>query len=498
MRISRLLLSGSGLALLGAILVSLGLLFPFVWHLVIPGLAVFFVSARQTPNILRAAAWRGILFGCVTGGAAIVWFFEVLPLDFLYIRNPLVQGAAVGLTWLYVSFSLGLPIGLAGAVLARLPLNILFPLWAGLIWTVAEIARMWSFSLLTWGPNSLLGPHFSAASVGYPLTENSSLLSLAHPFGLNALNFSAAFAAAFLAVMILRPETRRSLTLAAIAGACLFFGLPNLPALGNLTAKPKNSIRVAVISENISDVRDLGAHGAAAARIAEAAAHQPPVDVVVLPEEFGLTSIFWSREEAERFINKEFGGRDVLILNTRNRSFPAEEKNDAVDYKNLVFESTARGELGRYVKQMLMPLGEYRPALARLVFSLIPDADLQMFVESLEDSPARGGGLRAVEFHGVKIGALLCSDLLSPLLYRSLSEVEGAQVLINMANQFWFHGSRLLHSKTRQIARVHAVQNRKKILVADNMAPAFALDSDGRLLQEAHWGKSEVLYFDVP
>jgi apolipoprotein N-acyltransferase len=59
----------------------------------------------------------------------------------------------------------------------------------------------------------------------------------------------------------------------------------------------------------------------------------------------------------------------VLILNTRNDRYPEDEHNDTLESKKLVYDTTSRGEIGRYTKQMLMPLGEYAPAFTRTFFS---------------------------------------------------------------------------------------------------------------------------------
>jgi apolipoprotein N-acyltransferase len=104
----------------------------------------------------------------------------------------------------------------------------------------------------------------------------------------------------------------------------------------------------------------------------------------------------------------------------------------------------------------------------------------------------------AVRFRGVRFGGLMCSDMLSPFLYRHLAREERADVLVNLSNQFWFHGSRHLHHKSLQMARVHAVRNRLPLLVANNMASSYAFDANGRLLAESAWGESGVMVVEVP
>jgi len=103
-----------------------------------------------------------------------------------------------------------------------------------------------------------------------------------------------------------------------------------------------------------------------------------------------------------------------------------------------------------------------------------------------------------VSVHGVRIAGLLCSDIVSPYLYRKFVQEQKPDLLINLANHFWFHGSRTLHSKTLQMARVHAVQNRLPMIVANNVAPSFALDPAGRVIAQSSWGARGVLYVELP
>lgn len=477
---------------------ALGIIVPHLWFAVFIGLSLFFALLRGYVARPWSAALCGLTFGVVTGGAGTIWFWDTLPLSFLGINDPTVQKIAVGMTWGYVAASLGAPVMIAALAIWLLRASRLFPLFASCIWAVTEIGRMWSFALTTWGPQSLFGPHFSAASVGYAITENAALLRLAHPFGVDGLNLYVAAGAACLATVpsIWRRHDSRSTVVATTM--CAIAGL-TLPILGNSTSPPigERSLRFAIISEHIEEVRDFSTHHLVATQLAAAAAANPPVDVIVLPEEFSLTSIFWSRSEASNFLEKHFGNREVLILNTRNELYPEDERNEAPESKKLVYDSTIRGELGRYTKQMLMPLGEYAPAFTKTFFSLLNDPELHLFLEDVGHGPEVGRQLNVGEFKNVRLGGLLCSDMLSPRLYRALVREHHAQILVNLSNHFWFHGSKTLYWKTIQMARVHAVQNRAPIVVSNNVAPSFALDSDGALLAQAGWNGREILYVDI-
>jgi apolipoprotein N-acyltransferase len=479
-----------------------GLIFPQLWWLALFGLGAFFSLFYRDRLSTSRALLYGLIFGLASGAAGTVWFWDTLPLTFLRIDNPSVQLIAVSMTWAYVALSLAAPVSVAALGLNYLGHSRCSPIVAAILWSATEVARMWTFALTTWAENSLFGPHFSAAAVGYALSENHALLQLAHPWGIDGLNFCASFAAALVAWLApaIRSSSKRTVSYAQLLLVISVFILAEDARPVSAPGEAPRSSRFAVIHQNLTleSVFEKPAQDEVLQELSIAATASPPVDVILLPEELGLTSIFWSKEEYRSFVQRYFGGRDVLILNSRNDLFPAEERNKFPDAKKLLYDSTVSGELGRYIKQMLMPLGEYAPAFTKTFFSVINDTQLQGYLETVSGQGSRSdASLPVAKFKGVRIGGLLCSDLLSPKLYRSLVRTERPDILVNLANQFWFHGSKTLHWKTRQIARVHAVQNRLPLLIANNMAPSLIIDPLGRVVSESRWGARGVMYFDL-
>jgi|GEM_PF-1276782 len=486
---------------LSSSLTALGLVFPQVWVLAPLGLGLFLAALRSSTSQLAYTLIAGLFFGLMTGAAGTIWFLDTLPLSFLGISDQKVQIVAVVMTWMYVALSLAAPVPLGVAVLMRYKRSHLFPMFAAATWVIVEICRMWCFALTTYGPNSLFGPHFSAAAIGYALTENFTLLQLANPCGLDALNGIAAFLAGLIACIpdIVSSTRGRKAIAFQIFGIIFVCTIWKVSQHASTVAEQSTTLRFAVVSTNIDSVRDEVIHPAVLEDLSSAMATKPHADVILLPEELGLTSIFWAKGDYQTFVERYTGGREVLIVNSRNELFVADEKNEAFETKKLLYESTSKGELGRYIKQMLMPLGEYAPAFTKTFFSIINDPSLHAYID--EVAAPYSSSVRTLSpgvFRGIRLGSLLCSDLFSPYLYRSLARDHSAQVLMNLSNQFWFHGSRTLHWKTRQIARMHAVQNRLPFLLANNSAPSLIIDASGRVISESRWGSRGVLYADIP
>ncbi len=483
-----------------ASLVAIGIAIPSFWWLTICGLSLFFWILISVSHRSTQAFFLGAIFGLITGCAGTLWFWDTLPLSFLGILDPTTQRIAIAMTWVYVGGSLALSVPFGAVAIFKARNMALFPIIAGLIWTATEYLRMWGFALTTWGPKSLLGPHFSSAAIGYALAEEPHLLQLAAPFGLDGLNFIMGFTAGLLTWLLKNGLAKRN----QLQGlgflsfvACVFWLYPQEHVIENV-ASSSTSLRFAVVSGNIDTVRDESTHEELLQELSTAATAVPPVDVILLPEEFGLTSLFWSTTDYEDFKRRHIGDRDLLIMNSRNNLFPEDERNENPEAKKLVYDSTRAGERARYIKQMLMPLGEYAPAFTDTFFSVIPDQQLHTYLGDVTViDREHTNQLSLGEYRGVRIGGLLCSDLFSPYLYRSLVREHGAQVLVNLANHFWFHGSRTLYWKMVQMARVHAVWNRRSLLIANNISPSLIIGPRGDTIAESQWGGRGVMYLTL-
>lgn len=482
------------LLILAAASSAIAIIFPLVWWLAPFGLALFFYVLLTHATSGSSAGWYGLVFGLITGGAGILWFWSTYPLTFLGITNPVIQIAAIGLTWLYVSLSLAVAIGVFAVVVWRLRLHPLLPLVIPLLWVLAEEGRMWGFAVFTYASESLVGPHFSAASLGYVLTEHPYLLQLAYPFGIAALNG----VVALMAIVALQLAQARAGRLKAMTAALviLLVGIGTLPLFISYrdTGEPMTTKRVAVLASDAPAGNRPAAYQHARALLQEATTDQG-VELIVVPEAFGLTQMFGNQETGIMTIRSWMNNRDVLIATSER--VPAPEGEGASE--QLVYTSTTHGPIGSYTKMMLMPLGEYLPAFSSFLYALITDATVASHFNLLRTTQLTGGSdVAPVAYNHMRIGGLLCSDILSPVLYDRLATTYGANLLLSVSNHYWFHGSPILFDKTLQMARVHAVQHHLPLVVANNETPSFILGPSGEELIRSRWNTPEVLIYEVP
>lgn len=468
----------------------LGITYAACWVLAPIGLMLFFYDL-WTARSWKGAFWRGFVFGLATGGAGIWWFWDTLPLDWLGLA-----GSHNG--WPFVLLSWG-PVTIMFACVTAV---MAIPLWkvrslpyaslaAALLWAITEEARMWGFSILTYADRGLLGPHFSATSIGYPLAENPYLLQLAEGGGVFFLNGVTALIA-LVGVAALRRTGDRALHTDRIGASFALILILLVPLVSGYQARAYEPLVTALIATDIP-VGTVGGENRFKEVLERAVAEVPDADLIVLPEEFRLNPPFTSADEKQAYFSGLFEGRDVLVVSGKH--VPA-HKSPGFDI-TLLFDDETGATRGTYVKRFLMPGGEYMPHAMLAVFKLAPDSGLSRYLNSIPQIAPERTELVAVPLGERVVGGLVCSDFLSPQLNRELAVRHGANVLVNSANPAWFHYSPSLYTKTLQVSKVHAVQNRAYYLQASNGAPAFAINPKGELVAESSWRQTSVTRVEI-
>lgn len=467
---------------LALVLGFLGILFAEAWVLAPLSLVLLFSALRHPETTRLRGAFIGFLYGLGTAAAAIWWFWDTLPTDWLGITDPRAGFFAVGATWLLIASAMALPVAAFGAFATILRgMRYELPL-AVLLWLIAEEGRAWAFAIVTYDEQSLFGGHFSVAQIGYPLAENSYLLQAASLGGVFALSSIAALAAYALAMLLVRVgSTRTRVAFGGIVLALLF------PLAGHLVAPIYGTHEIAVAVAN-TYVPAGSTAGGAEVRAALEDAYASRADLVVFPEGIGPDRAWKDPEERRVGVSSAFPEKDALLVSGRYGSARADGAHAEV-----LYESAQRGEIARYEKLFLMPMGEYPPAAARAFFSLLGSEVVNDYVATLDKSISKGDRLVAVPWADTTLGALLCSETISPYLFSTLAQQHDARVLMNLENAAWFHGSPTLYAKMRQIGRIHAVANRAWFVQAGNGSPSFVIDPSGRVAAENTWGDTRTL-----
>lgn len=469
----------------------LGIIVPSVWFLAPLGLGIFFYFLLYAVADLRGAFLFGLIFGALTSGAGMVWFFDTVPLAWMGVTDPLTQYYMVGTLWSIASLAAGLATALfALAVYSTrntwFSLLLLIPLFV-----VEEELRMWFFSLVTWAPESLVGPHFSSILFGYTLAENDVLLQLASFGGVRMLSAVTALIAISIALLLgshREKGSRQKLLVACIALSSVL----SLPFLFPYQMPEATEVRtIALVTTDVPiESLDIPDPVEPFKRIV-AEGREPAI--IALPEGRGLEEQIPNQNERTAVLQDIFSGRETLIMGS-NYSAEQGQKGKA----ELTYESVNQGVLARHQKIFLMPEGEYSPAITAFFLRLAGSAQVSQYLDRIGRPIAKGTALVTVPYAGLTLGGLLCSDALSPQLVSTLAEQKGAGVVVTLSNNSWFHHSRTLYAKLLQVAKINAVTHRVYYLTASNAAPSFAIAPTGNMLAESAWGESTILYVTVP
>lgn len=427
----------------------------------------------------------GALFGTITSGASIGWFWHTLPLTWIGIPDGPIQYVVIAVTWITTTIALTLPHLILAPLVVVLRERISILLVGTLLWPVLEWARMLTFALWVLAPQSVLDSYFSIAGFGNSLAESSHLLQFASLGGVYVLH--AVFGALSATVALLFVSLHRSSRQAVLISVGAIIVIAAIPFYLNVpTPETTTTVRVALVSLSLpagtppDPIRPV--------RALSMLSTQQHLDVIVLPEGYRLE--LTNNVAAYR---KLFKDKDILFITS---DYVAE--NEQTGFGSLIFESTKSGLVGSHNKTVLVPLGEYLPPALAFLYAFFDAGTLDSYFAIHEEQHTLNGEeLAPIVYNNVAYGALLCSEILSPQSYRTLTN-KGADILINAANNAWFHGSRLLYKKTIQLAKIHAVYNRRFFLTASNDSPSFVIDPRGNVVAESAWGSEIPLVYDVP
>ena len=481
---------------LSSIFVALALSVPFFWFLAPFAFGIFLYDVWFGTHTWRGTFMRGFIFALASGGASIFWFWDTLPLDWLGIAYPPYQWFLVFASWGFVIVFFGIVNGAFAILLRATRESPATALVTAFLWVLQEEGRMWSFAILNLGKQSPLGPHFSTSSLGYALTENHYTLQIADFGGIINLNFAVALMGALIALLLalwIRPNAFHTKHALAV-GAVFLLVVAAVPFVHPSPLKPiPKEMNIGLVATDIP----IGTTRIPAQRyldiLASLASSTVPIDVAVLSEENGLVSLFPDPEKRQKKLQEIFGSRDVLVMSSGHVQTP-----DGLSL-SLAYDSTQNGVIDSYSKIFLMPGGEYPPYIMTAVFSILGNSRINQYMtQTLVKRISHGHTVVAAPFEGSKIGGLLCSDILSPVLYRELVVAKGANVLVNIGDPSWFHHSRLLYMKTVEAAKMHAVQNRTYLVQAADGAPSFAIDPYGNIIAESPWNWKGTLMVHIP
>ena len=443
--------------------------------------------------------------GLIFSGVTTSWFLLASVADWVGTEKKIVIILILALTWLcYVilaSFFCGIVAYLFFRLKSKNWLDIfLFPS----LWVIFEYLRAWGLTIFTLGPGSLSGPHYTLGHLGYA-AANSPFLFLAGFGGVYILSFFIVlvnYLIFFFLVYFKKPFfSKRNLTKFGIAFSVIFLAFLAAHFQNTLNisdARNKKSIPITIIQTNFPSLfsytpqQEKEFLDIKLDLFRQASQEKEWPRIIVFPEHSNflekLNFFYPSFLSSENAMN----GKQALVIDS---GWHSSENTGAAVTRLIYLDFQTQGIINSYDKMLLMPVGDYLPYFLTAILNLTGHQDWIVNME-MSRGYERGNELTVVEYNGVKIGGLMCSEVISPYLYRGLAR-NGAEILISVASDAIFQGDRLLLGQLLAIAQTRAAENNRYFIQAANQGNSFVIDNQGNIVVKTERVDNEIINGEV-
>lgn len=458
---------GNLLALAAGALTTLALA-PFdLWPLALLSIALLYLGLRQlTP---KAAAGRGWCYGFGLFASGVSWVYVSIH-DF-----GAASPALAGLLTLGFVAGLALFFALLGWLWARWFRREQAPLADALafaaLWLALDALRGWVLTGFPWlyvGYSQLHGPLAGLAPLG----------------GVWLLSFCIALSAALL-VNLPHLRTHKMQLAAALA----LLAAPWIAGLGlsqhAWTQSKSQPLMVAAVQGNVAqsmkwDPKKLEMQ---LLLYRDMTFRSRPADLIIWPE----TAVPILKEHAAGYLDMMAGfsqQRDAALIT----GVPVRQPNAAGEMRYYNGLTAVGAGTGTYLKQKLVPFGEYVP-LQEVLRGLIAFFDLPM------SDFARGEpGQPLLQAKGLQIAPYICYEVVYPEFAAGLAAQ--SDLLLTVSNDAWF-GRSIGPLQHLQMAQMRALEAGRWMIRATNNGITVLIDPRGRITEQVPQFEEAVLYGEV-
>ncbi|MDZ7726561.1 MAG: apolipoprotein N-acyltransferase [Candidatus Campbellbacteria bacterium] len=478
------------LSLLSGSLLFLSFNIPLLWLLGFIALVPLLLVLKNSQNSREAFAWS-FLVGFTHFGAIFSFFFETLPLNWMGVENYPLSLFLVSLIWFITTAIFSSAVGLWGIVAKVFiqNLNSLTTLGLAASWSFAEWLGAFIFSVLSYGNGSYIGGQWTFGHIGYILAEFPPLLSLASVGGIHLLSFTLVVFNLLIFLYIFRFRTLTAFFFA------LFLVISGLVLFAQ-EKESEVSLSIAAVQSNIKTDTEVGISDQVEAYMSqrqvidmfERDSRSP--ELIILPEGAAYFNRFVPPEKKRFFANFKESGALPKVLD----SYGFRPSNQTIVRFRIISENK---EEEIYKKILLTPFGEYTPTIMLPLMNIFLDEESGESYRG-HNIAERGSDVSTFSVNGAEVGALFCSEVYSPELYRQLA-TSGSGVLVNSSSHSLFGYYPLLVNQTTKQSKVRAVENGRYFIQAGNVAPTFIVNNKGEVLSKTNEQEREsIMYADVP
>ncbi|UUD65328.1 apolipoprotein N-acyltransferase [Pseudomonas seleniipraecipitans] len=458
---------GNLIALLAGALTTLALAPYGIWPLVLVSIALLYRGLRElTP---RQAAWRGWWYGFGLFASGTSWVYVSIH-DYGAASPPLAAFLTLG----FVA-GLGLFFALAAWLwalwLRRDAAPVSDALAFAALWVAQEAFRGWFLTGFPWlyaGYSQLDGPMAGLAPIG----------------GVWLLSFALALSAALLANLprLYRNKPQFGAALALLIAPWLIGGLLKGHAW---TAPAGDPLSVAAIQGNVEQNLkwDPAQLNAQLALYRDMSLRSKPTDLLIWPE----TAVPVLKEQAIGYLSvmDRFASDRQSALIT---GVPIRQPNEHGELRYYNGVSVVGQGSGDYLKQRLVPFGEYVP-LQEVLRGLIAFFDLPMsdFARGDHDQPL-------LEAKGHRIATFICYEVVYPEFAAEMAA--RSDLLLTVSNDTWF-GTSIGPLQHLQMAQMRALEAGRWMIRATNNGVTVLIDPFGQITERLPQFEQGTLYGEV-
>ncbi len=481
----------------GAI-ISISFNFPYLWFLSFIGFIPFFIFLYENNLDSKKVFWNGLLFGFIFIGSVLSLFWSTYPLEWAGIESKLTAFLLILIVWGLSSVFFALFIASWSAIFYKFKRNNFSDiLFASSLWIIFEYIRALAFSILWISPVSLIGPHWTLGFLGYILTGNTIILSLAGIGGIYLLSFIVIVLNLSIYHILFNIKKTNAVKLKILT--LLFVFITTISLLSYVYTNKNNennkTLKIAVISTSLpsffyTSKSSLLNHVNKIQNIfidIKKSGNNP--DIIILPEDSRF--IKYLNETEKKILTSEILENETLLIDSSQNT-----NNQGKKVSELIYLNTKTGE--KYSnKRLLVPFGEYLPHSASLLLKILGKGDV---VENFNKSRGYDNGKdissAVIDFKGIKIGSLFCSEIISDKLNRDVTKL-GANILINISSNSVFNGSKAVHIQKLQMAKMRAVENNRYFIQSTNFSSSFVINNKGNMEITSNKKGYGVIYKDV-
>jgi apolipoprotein N-acyltransferase len=453
------------------------------WYIAWFGLAPLFLLVIGSESIAQAVL-RGLVYGTAYNLVYLNWYLNLHPLNWMGLADwqSILLSA---FCWIFVSAHQGLMFALMALVLRLIPFcGGAFPRKVEDKWKVPAliiIPVIWQIAFeRILNHHDLLGVPWSMIEYSqYKQTPLIQISSIIGGIGFGALIVMFNVAIATLVATVSRKFAVKSLAssskLAAVASVmaallvvsgCMIFGLERMQSM-----KLHPDHQLTILQANINIEMQKTKHRYSLSELLE---HYGKMLKNCVPG----TCVF-TESAVPTYLKDSPHLLSYLQVIARshqlNMIVGSIDSDDASRPFNSAFGINKDGVLldEVYHKRYLVPVGEYKPDFVKY----FPE-----FVQRMTDTPA-GEGFAAgkkpvvLDFSGKQFAPLICFETIAPDIVSS-SVRNGGQVVINISDLAWFHGS-MVGDQTSAAATFRALENGRYFVYAANTGPSLVINPLG-------------------